>query len=139
MIDLTLNINNTLGELDNLLDGLSQAIDDALWECGELVAKEEEKRTKGKLSQSFYTYRDGDTQVIDNSKEYAQYVEYGRGPVRAINAKALRFVIDGKVLFRKSVGPMKAQPFVNESIRAASPKFKSIYEKHINALIGAKS
>lgn len=139
MIDIQFNINATLEELDALIEGLPKALDEALWECGELVAKEESKRTKGKLSQSFYTYNDGDAQIIDNSKEYAQYVEYGRGPVRAVNAKALRFVIDGQVFFRKSVGPMKAQPFVNESIRAASPKFKSIYEKHINALIGAKS
>lgn len=138
MIEIQLDTGKAVSQLDNLISDLPKAIDDALWECGELIAAEESKRTKGKLSQSFYTYRDGDTQIVDNSKEYAQYVEYGRGPVRAINAKALRFVIDGQVFFRKSVGPMKAQPFVNASIKAASSKFQSIYEKHINALIGAK-
>lgn len=41
---------------------------------------------------------------------YARYALEGRGPVVAKRAKALRFVIDGKVMFRKRVGPAPPHP-----------------------------
>lgn len=47
------------------------------------------------------------------AKEYASYVENGRGPVEAKKAKALRFVIDGIVFFRKRVGPAAPRPFMS--------------------------
>lgn len=124
-----------MGEIDHLINGLPQAVNEALTECGQAVIAEEVSRTKGKLAQSFYTYKEGDTQVIDNKKDYAQYVEKGRGPITAVSAKALRFVINGEVLFRKSVGPMKAQPFVKDSLNSAKSNFVNIFEKHINKLI----
>lgn len=43
---------------------------------------------------------------------YPMSVEYGRGPVYPINAKALAFYLDGVLVFRKSVGPAKPRPFV---------------------------
>lgn len=135
MIEIQFDISDLLSELDNMIDGLPDATDKALQECGELVAVEESKRTKGQLSKSFYTYKDGEAQIVDSHKDYAQYLEYGRGPVQAINAKALRFVINGQVLFRKSVGPMKAQPFVKDSLQAATGKFGNIFDKHIKKLI----
>lgn len=134
MIDIQLDISPYLHELDNVINGLQNAVDDALVECAQLLMQEESDRTKGVMSKSFYTYKEGDEQMVDNSKEYAQYIENGRGPVRAINAKALRFVINGEVIFRKSVGPMKAQPFMKASIRASQSKFSGIFEKHINQL-----
>jgi Bacteriophage HK97-gp10, putative tail-component len=136
MIDISFNMSELLALLDDIENHLPNAVEDALQECGQIVALEESKRTKGQLSKSFYTYKDGNgTQIVDNSKDYAQYLEYGRGPVTAIKAKALRFVINGEVIFRKSVGPMKAQPFVKESIAASNGQFKSIFEKHINKMI----
>lgn len=43
---------------------------------------------------------------------YPMSVEYGRGPVYPIHAKALAFYYDGELVFRKSVGPAKPRPFV---------------------------
>ena len=44
---------------------------------------------------------------------YPLAVEYARGPVHPIRAKALVFYSDsGELIFRKSVGPAKARPFV---------------------------
>ena len=44
---------------------------------------------------------------------YPLSVEYGRGPVYPIRAKALAFYSDsGELIFRKSVGPAKPRPFV---------------------------
>lgn len=41
---------------------------------------------------------------------YAKWVLEGRGSVVARKAKALRFEINGKVVFRKRVGPARARP-----------------------------
>lgn len=43
---------------------------------------------------------------------YFQYVIEGRGPVEARKAKALRFEVDGKVIFRKRVGPAPAHDII---------------------------
>lgn len=134
MLELKFDYSDLLSDLNGMINGLNSAVDMALQEAGEVVAQEESKRNKGELSKSFYTYRDGDNQIIDSKKDYAQYIEYGRGPVRAINAKVLRFVIGGEVIFRKSVGPAKAQPYIRDSLNAAEGKFVSIFEKHINGL-----
>lgn len=50
------------------------------------------------------------TGVVGTNVPYARYVEFGRGPVVA-KGRALRFTIGGRVLFRKRVGPAKANPF----------------------------
>lgn len=53
---------------------------------------------------------------------YAYTLEFGRGPVRALRAKALRFEIGGVVLFRKSVGPAPAQHIMEYGLRDAVPQ-----------------
>lgn len=136
MIDISFNMSDLLALLDDIVVGLPNAVDEALAQCGQIVATEEAKRTKGELSKSFYTYNDGNgTQIVDSSKDYAQYLEYGRGPITAIKAKALRFVINGEVIFRKSVGPMKAQPYVNASIIVSQSQFNLIFQRRLNKLV----
>ncbi len=46
-----------------------------------------------------------------NETDYLTYVLNGRGEVEAKPGKVLRFVIDGRVFFRKRVGPASANPF----------------------------
>lgn len=46
---------------------------------------------------------------------YARWVEEGRGPVVAKRARALRFTINGRVLFRKRVGPAKGKFYMKRS------------------------
>ncbi|MCC6314216.1 MAG: hypothetical protein IT337_09375 [Thermomicrobiales bacterium] len=53
---------------------------------------------------------------------YAWTLEHGRGPVFAKRAKALRFVINGRVIYRKSVGPAKAQRPMEYGARDAEPQ-----------------
>jgi hypothetical protein len=52
---------------------------------------------------------------------YAKWVAYGRGPVVAKRAKALRFEIDGVIFFRKRVGPAPAQRFNERGLARAIP------------------
>ena len=42
---------------------------------------------------------------------YAKWVIDGRGPVKAKKGKALRFCIDGQVVYRRSVGSAEANDF----------------------------
>jgi hypothetical protein len=55
---------------------------------------------------------------------YAWTLEFGRGPVHAIKAKALRFEIGGQVFFRKSVGPAPAQHPMEFGLRDAQPRIE---------------
>ncbi len=48
---------------------------------------------------------------ITNTTPYLQWVLNGRKAVVAKPGKMLRFTIDGRVFFRKRVGPAKANPF----------------------------
>lgn len=48
--------------------------------------------------------------TITNTTPYLKWVLNGRGPIVA-KGRALRFVINGKVFFRKRVGPAKANNF----------------------------
>lgn len=67
--------------------------------------------------QNEYTYLIGT--IINHI--YPMSVEYGRGPVYPIHAKALAFYLDGVLVFRKSVGPAKPRPFV-------APAYEKTYE-----------
>lgn len=53
---------------------------------------------------------------------YAASVDRGRRGFGPIRAKALRFEVDGRVLFRMRVGPAPAQNFTGRGLRAAEPK-----------------
>jgi hypothetical protein len=54
---------------------------------------------------------------LTNTVPWMQYLLDGRGPISAKNARMLRFVIDGKVYFRKRVGPAKANDIVGRTMQ----------------------
>lgn len=83
------------------------------------------------------------------NERYPVYVEKGRGPIypklrgmpinhsvsnlgKHIGASALRFLIGGKVLFRKSVGPAKARPYVQPTHADLKIMYPRIMETEIN-------
>lgn len=55
---------------------------------------------------------------ITNRTPHVGYVLKGRGPVVARRGRALRFVIDGQVIFRRWVGPAAPNPFDERARRA---------------------
>jgi Bacteriophage HK97-gp10, putative tail-component len=55
------------------------------------------------------------TGIVGTNVPYARYVEEGRGPVVA-RGRALRFTVGGQTLFRKRVGPAKANPFFKTAV-----------------------
>lgn len=65
--------------------------------------------------------------VISWTARHAQWVAFGRGPVVAKRARALRFEIDGVIFFRKRVGPAPAQHFHTRGLAQAIPAIEAEY------------
>lgn len=63
--------------------------------------------------------------IVRWTARHARWVAYGRGPVVAKRAKALRFEIDGVILFRKRVGPAPAQHFHTRGLSQAMPAIEA--------------
>lgn len=59
---------------------------------------------------------------ITSAASYSQAVHWGRGPVVAKNARALRFRVGGNVIYAHSVGPAKGQPYLSQAARAVTGK-----------------
>jgi len=74
-----------------------------------------EGETSGDLAGNYQTEESasaaGVSYRIYNLTPYLKFVLKGRPEVFAISAKALRFVINGQVIFRKSVGAAEANDF----------------------------
>ena len=62
--------------------------------------------------------------IVEWTAKYARWVNDGRGPVVAIRARALRFVIDGQVFFRRSVGPSRPVRYAERGLAAAKPAIR---------------
>ena len=58
-------------------------------------------------------------EAFNKGFNYASAVEFGRGPVRPINAKVLRFNVGGKTVFTKYAGPAPAQRFLGRVVDSA--------------------
>lgn len=86
---------------------------------------------------------------------YPIILEKGRGPIypklrvtpntqhigylgKHIGAAALKFVIGGKVIFRRRVGPAKPRPYVEPTRRAMQTMFPRIMQQEISKAIGNK-
>jgi hypothetical protein len=54
------------------------------------------------------------------SVDYAKYHQRGRGPVHAQPGKSLRFMVGGRAVFRKSVGPAPARKMIPDRGRLPS-------------------
>lgn len=76
-------------------------------------------KTTGQLEQTV------EFKAFNKGFNYAVPVEHGRGPVVPVRAKALRFVVGGKVVFAKRVGPARAQKFLERGIQQAQPTIVS--------------
>ena len=123
------------GEIDRAVDrGVEQTAEQISEDASRLAPVD-----TGRLTNSLRTERreSGEWEVIADT-DYARYVEYGRGPVVATEADALRFEIDGRVFFRKSVGPAPAQPFLRPAIDMhRSDLARNIREEINNAIASA--
>lgn len=66
--------------------------------------------------------------TVGTNVPYARIVHDGRGPVVA-RGRALSFVIGGRRLFRKRVGPAKANPYFARAWTKALPKINREFDQ----------
>lgn len=70
-----------------------------------------------------------------NSAKYATYVNDGRGAVKVIKAKALKFTKGGKIVgFAKSAKATKGQKFVEKSIQELEGEIPHIVSQAMSKL-----
>lgn len=74
---------------------------------------------------------------ITNTTPYIRFVTEGRGPVEAKPGKMLRFVINGRVFFRKRVGPAKANPFDEKAAQQMESDLNGLAESVARRIAGA--
>jgi hypothetical protein len=69
----------------------------------------------------------GNLKVTANA-DYASLVENGRPGFSVKNAKVLRFVINGQVIFCKKVGPARATHFLENAVNKTESELQAIWE-----------
>lgn len=72
---------------------------------------------------------------VGSDEPHAPHIEYGRGPVVATDADALKFTIGGGTFYRKSVGPAAAQPYLRPALRDNASELERNIVRAINALL----
>lgn len=118
-------------KLRNVATGAPNVFREGLQELGQQarrIYREEEPYRTGAL-RTGTTYRttiQGDLYRLrlDSTAKHTDWVMHGRGPVVAIRAKALRFEPGppgSGVIFRKRVGPAKANPFHQRALQRFEP------------------
>jgi hypothetical protein len=78
----------------------------------------------------------GIVETLSSVAPYNKYVLNGRGPVVAGPGKMLRLVLcDGTVLFRKRVGPAKANDFLGKGFAKASPGISKRFDQAADKIV----
>lgn len=97
-------------------------------------------RRTGNLSRAVFTRMESDTTgIVGVGKEapYGRFVNDGTLPrvITAVNAKALRFVINGNVLFRKSVNHpgIRARHFMEDALSSDRMNIQQIIADRVNS------
>ena len=129
-IDAAIEMSDPIGLYDetkehfqDLKKCFEKGCDDALEQLGMVNITQQEifinqncKNPSGMLASSITAESNGEHSILIGTRInhiYPMSVEYGRGPVYPIRAKALAFYVDtGELVFRKSAGPAKPRPFV---------------------------
>lgn len=100
-------------------------------------------RRTGNLSRAIFAKMESDTVgVVGVGKEapYGRFINDGSAPhvITAVNAKALRFVVNGNTLFRKSVNHpgIKARHFMQDALKESVTRISQIINERVNR--GAK-
>jgi DNA invertase Pin-like site-specific DNA recombinase len=108
-----IDTSKTLSSLDKIIGNLAKFEQNTIRDITRLGQQVAQAKSKGSLAKSI-TIQDQSQQEKDlvATKPYATFVEFGRGAITAQNKKALKFVVNGKTVFAKSVGPAKPRPFM---------------------------
>jgi len=112
MIQVKVRSKKTLTSITRLISGLDRVVYSGMVKTANLGLRTARSKAKGSLKKQV-NVQTRDKQVsLAASAPFAHFVEFGRGAITAKNGKVLRFEVGGQVLFRRSVGPAKAHPFM---------------------------
>ena len=65
--------------------------------------------------------------TVGTTVPYAEFVEFGRGPIRPVNAKVLHFFLkDGTEVFTTYAGPAEPRPFLEPAVLLVTRGFSDI-------------
>jgi HK97 gp10 family phage protein len=107
--------------LRSMSDRAPEAADKGVEKTGrrvESTASIKAPKDTGRLANSIHMqYRGLMQRAVVAATDYAKAVEFGRGPIVAEEGSALRFEIDGELLFRKSVSGAPPQPYMRPALR----------------------
>jgi hypothetical protein len=81
------------------------------------------------------TKETSNTVRLEATAHYAQWVEFGRGWVYPVRAKALRFVIDGNVIFAKKSKPVRPRFFMKSAAHFSRNTYDRIVQPLLNEVI----
>lgn len=121
------NSNSAISGVGDILSDIKSTIEEASQEGVRLAAEDNKSMQElwiqqnnsivtGNLLSSITIYQNSDTSwTVVPEADYAYYVEFGRGPVRPVSAKALHFFVEGEEVFTKYSGPSMPKPFVQPS------------------------
>ena len=117
------------GDLDQALIILA---DDIISEARSNLQNNQHVYT-GELNASIEITEQGKGYVVVGTKiPYAWYIEYGRGPVRPINAKFLHyFTKDGKEIFSKFSAATEPSPFLEPAVILKTQRFSDVVVEQV--------
>ena len=80
----------------------------------------------GELERFADDFDDADGYSVVNPTDYAAIIEFGRGPVTPESADALRFEVDGEVVYAMRSGPVAPQPMIRPAVDEAKRQVGTI-------------
>jgi HK97 gp10 family phage protein len=123
-VSISVDASDAIAMLQRGAANLPQAIQQAFEKGGsqmQAMAQSLVHSVSGELAASI-TYSASETELVfGTSLFYAHWVEFGRGPVRPIHAKALHW---GNVFVRYA-GPAPPHPFIRPAFAAVFPEMVS--------------
>lgn len=107
-------------DLEDAASGIDRALDRGTEAAAQEVLDDAKDRVPvrtGKLKSKLEIRKQSSgNYLIGTDLPRGYYVEFGRGPVVAKNADALKFTINGQTLYRQSVGPAAPQPYLRPAL-----------------------
>lgn len=89
------------------------------------------------LLHKWFIAEQSDSQVtIKSPAKYVGFVNYGTGPIRAKNAKALHWSKGGQEFFAKSTRGQKGQHFIEKAISNVNPRIDEHFKTAISEVLG---
>lgn len=121
--------------IDDLIAGLEGAVQEALDSVATKAVEVARKRSRGDLAASIRVRNVGRFgREIVSDAPYAGFVENGRPGFSAAPGKMLHFVIGGRDVFVRSVGPAKPHPFMAPAGEYLRANASAAVEKALGSL-----